>query len=493
MEKKDVIESLSPLEHVRLRPGVYCGDTSNANQLLLEVFANALDMHTIGYGNQIDIEVNKENNVFVRDYGKGFPINEFREDGLTTLEAAFSVMNTSGKFSEDGLYEGSSLGLNGMGAKIANFLSHEMTVYSCDGKKSEKIWFSEGEFVERVVDNSPEDKTAGTIVTFKPSEEFFTNAIIDVNHFNKFFNDIACLCPKLTINFNGNLISHPLGILDLLNSKIGNSITTIDNPMIIDFNGKQTLNLGLTYTGNSSSNIVSYVNYGATESGPHITTIKAAITRTLNAWAKENKLLKDGDKNLDGPSLQEGLILVFNLVTTNVGYNAQVKNQIVKIDTSFVNEVFVPQFELWLDNNPDAGTTIIESALVARKAAEAAKRARARVKNDAAKKEKVFKLPTKLIDCNNKDRSKCELLICEGKSAASGLVAARDSDFQAVYGVRGKMLSVLKATPEKILANQEINNIIQALGLECDSKTAQLTYDVKKLRYNKIIACADAK
>lgn len=492
MEKKDVIESLSPLEHVRLRPGVYCGDTSNPNQLLLEVFSNALDMHTIGYGDYIEVYVDKNNGkIIVQDHGKGFPINEIREDGLTTLEASFSVMNTSGKFSDDGLYEGNSLGLNGMGSKICTFLSHYLDVVSSDGKNFERVVFEEGVFTNRVTGKStPSD--SGTTVTFTPSEEFFTTIHVDEKYFEKFFNDIACLCPGLKIKFNEIEISHPNGIQDLLDSKIGNSITIINNPMIVNVEGKQTLNLGLTYTGNSSSSIVSYVNYGATESGPHITTIKAAITRTLNAWAKENKLLKDGDKNLDGPSLQEGLILVFNLVTTNVGYNAQVKNQIVKIDTSFVNEVFVPQFELWLDNNPDAGTIIIESALVARKAAEAAKRARARVKNDAAKKEKVFKLPTKLIDCNNKDRSKCELLICEGKSAASGLVAARDSDFQAVYGVRGKMLSVLKATPEKILANQEINNIIQALGLECDSKTAQLTYDENRLRYGKIIACADA-
>ena len=161
----------------------------------------------------------------------------------------------------------------------------------------------------------------------------------------------------------------------------------------------------------------------------------------------------------------------------------------------FLNDVFSKQLELWLDNNPDYGKTIIEKALLARKAAEAAKKAReaVRAKVEDSKKDKVFKLPTTLADCWSKNRSECELLVAEGKSAASGLVAARDSKFQAVYGVRGKMLSVLKSTPAAILKNQEINNLIQALGLDYNPQTAKMFYDKSKLRYGKIIACADAK
>jgi DNA gyrase subunit B len=187
------------------------------------------------------------------------------------------------------------------------------------------------------------------------------------------------------------------------------------------------------------------------------------------------------------------MLLVCNIVSKNVAYDAQVKSKVTKIDTSFLVQKLSEQLELWLDQNELDGRTIIESALVARKAAEAAKKARAAVKNKAAeKKEKAFKMPTKLTDCWTKDRSKCELFLAEGLSAASGLVEARSSEFQAIYGLRGKCLSVLKTTPEKILANQEINNLIQALGLDCDTKTAKLTYDKDKLRYGKIIASADA-
>jgi DNA gyrase subunit B len=159
----------------------------------------------------------------------------------------------------------------------------------------------------------------------------------------------------------------------------------------------------------------------------------------------------------------------------------------------FLNEIFSERLELWLDNNPEDGKTIIEKAVIARKASEAAKKAREAVKNKVVKQDKAFKLPTTLADCWTKDRTKAELLIGEGKSACSGLVAARSAETQAIYGVRGKMLSVLKTTPSKILANQEINNLIQALGLECDQKTAKLKYNKSKLRYGKIIACADAK
>ena len=190
--------------------------------------------------------------------------------------------------------------------------------------------------------------------------------------------------------------------------------------------------------------------------------------------------------------MQEGLLLVANITSKNVSYNSQTKEKIVDVDTSWADE-FAKQLEIWLDSNPDDGKIIIEKALLARKASEAAKKAREAVKAGKNKKDKVFNLPTSLVDCWTKDRTKAELLICEGKSAASGLVAARNSEYQAIYGIRGKCLSVLKTTPAKILANQEINNIIKALGLDCDQKTAKLKYDKNKLRYDKIIACADAK
>lgn len=489
----DSIQSLDPRSHVRLRPGMYVGSTANSNHLLMEIFANALDEHNIGHGNRIIVNINENGSVQVEDYGQGFPINVVREeDGKTILEASFSVTNTSGKFTDDGVYGGSSLGLNGLGGKLTNFLSEWFEVISSNNKgKYEHLWFKDGLFQKREVGNG--FTYSGTAVTYKPDKQFFDTDKTDVKFFEEFFNDICCLCPNLTIVLNNKQIHHPKGIEEILPRKLGNNIEIINNPMTLFADkGKNKLDFALTFTGSSSSTIIPYVNYGITDSGPHVTAIKSTITRIFNSWAKENGLLGAKDKNLDGNSIQEGMLLVCNIVTTNVAYDAQVKSRVSKMDTSWLTEILTKELELWLDNNPEDAKIIIDKALLARKAAEAAKKARAAVKNKAEKKDKAFKLPTTLSDAWSKNRQKCELFICEGKSAASGLVAARDSETQAVYGVRGKMLSVLKTTPDKIVKNQEINNLLQALGLDYNPQNGKCKYDAKKLRYGKIIAAADA-
>ena len=203
------------------------------------------------------------------------------------------------------------------------------------------------------------------------------------------------------------------------------------------------MSVGLTYTSASSSNIISYVNCGLTNAGPHIASMKSTITRILNKWAKENHLLKDKDKNLDGASLQEGLILVSNITAENVKYEAQVKSTVTKIDTGFAS-IFGQRLEVWLDNNPEDASAIIEKALVARKAAEAAKKARAAVKAKATTKTKlkIAAMPSKLADCHNKDRSKCELYLTEGDSASGGCKIIRDASFQAILGLKGKVLNL---------------------------------------------------
>lgn len=369
-----------------------------------------------------------------------------------------------------------------------------------DGKV-ENIEFKDGLLVERkegknhIVDSVTHEPINGTYVTWKPDPQFFTSPKTDVKYFKSFFNDITCLCPNLVVTLNDEEIHHPNGISDFIDNHLAGNIEITNNRLIIqESNGSNKLDLALTFCGNSSSRIIPYVNYGLTESGPHITAIKSTITRVMNNWAKENGLLKKGDKNLDGASVQEGMLLVCNIVSKNVAYNAQVKTAITKMDTSFITSTLGKALEFWLDCNPDAGKAIIEKALLSRKAAEAAKKAREAVKNKATKKvvDKALKLPTTLQDAWSKKRLDCELFICEGKSAASGLVAARDSETQAVYGVRGKMLSVLKTTPDKVVKNQEINNILEALGLDYNSKTGKCIYDKNKLRYGKIIAAADA-
>ena len=491
MKQHREIESLSPLEHVRLRSDVYAGDCSDATQLIIEILSNSIDEYNIGYGKEIIVKVDNKNHIYsVEDCGRGFPINELREDGETTLQASFDVLNTSGKFRNDGSYAGLSLGKNGQGGNITNFLSHSMEVYSCRNYNYELVKFKEGVFQKRKLGKST--KEHGTIVTFNPSEEFFDSPTINESKVKQFCNEITCLCQGLIIDYNGQKIFHENGITDLLSSQVKDNIEIVSNRFIEEFTyGKQGMSVGLTYTSSSSSSIISYVNCGLTDSGPHIASMKSTITRILNKWAKENNLLGDKDKNLDGSSLQEGLILVSNITAENVKYEAQVKSTVTKIDTDFAS-IFGQQLEVWLDSNPEDAKAILEKAILARKAAEAAKRARAAVKNNKKRGNNFLKMPTSLSDCWSKDRSICELYLTEGRSASSNMVAGRDSKFQAVYGVRGKMLSVLKAKQESIIKNQEINNLIQALGLEFNPKTAKCVYDKSKLRYDKIITATDA-
>ena len=489
---KDSIQSLSPLEHVRLRPGVYVGDTATPTQLVVEIFSNALDEHNLGHGNEITVSIDTASSeISGIDNGQGFPVKEKREDGKTVLQASFDEMNTSGKYSDDGVYQGVAVGLNGQGGKCANFLSHSFLITTYRDGKFESIVFEEGVFKKRT--SGKATHSSGTEITFTPSEEFFSSPIPDVAFLRKLFNDTCAICPNLVIHFavDGKTedISHPEG----MGYFIDNDKSIIDRPLIFqEQQDKYVLSCAMTYTDNSAAKIIAYVNHGLTEQGPHISAIKTNLTRTMNKWARENNILKQKEKNLDGDSLQEGVIIAFNLVSPRVKYDAQVKSRIVSNNfVPFINEVFSKRLEVWLDNNPDDGRKIIEKALLARRAAEAAKKAREAVKKKAEKKDKVFKLPTTLVDAWTKDRSKAELLICEGKSAMSGLVAARDSETQAIYGVRGMMISARKTTMDKLLKNQEVNNLIVALGLDFDSHN-HLIYDKDKLRYDKIIACTDA-
>lgn len=483
---EDSIQSLTPREHVQLRPGMYAGNTDTPNQLLLEVFSNALDEHNIGHGNIIYVQTKDDGVCFVEDKAQGFPIGQKREDGITILEAAFSVMNTSGKYTDDGVYEGTSLGLNGIGLKLVTFLSEWLEVVSYQNGKSEKLRFENGIIVDKKIDKVA-DKGSGTKVWFKPDKQYFKTDRVDNKFFEKFFNDICCLCNDLTIVFNDKEIHHS-SIEDIISIKAGNNIEIVDNHFLIE---DKNFKLAMTFTSSSVANIIPYVNYGLTDQGPHITSIKSTITRVFNNWAKQNGLLKTKDKNLDGNSIQEGILLVCNILSTGVKYDAQVKTRVVSLNSDF-SSVLGEQLEIWLDNNPKDAEAIIEKALVARKAAEAAKKARAAVKAKATTKTKlkIAAMPSKLADCHNKDRSKCELYLTEGDSASGGCKIIRDASFQAILGLKGKVLNCLTSDIKKIQKNAEIVDIIKALGFQWGVDNSVI-YDESKLRYDKLIIAAD--
>ena len=257
--------------------------------------------------------------------------------------------------------------------------------------------------------------------------------------------------------------------------------------------GRNKLDMVIAYTSTYSPRMISYVNTGETDSGPHITQIKAIITREFNKFFKDKKWLKEKDANLSGDEIQEGMFIAFNLTAPGVSYDAQIKSRVIKIDMTPFSNVIAESLDNWFENNEKDIKIIFDKAIAARKAKEAAKKARDKVREFNKKPKKQFlDLPTKLVDCWSKKRLDCEIYVVEGDSAASGLVDGRDSEFIAVFPVRGKMLNCLKATDDKIFANAEINNLIKALGLKMDEKTKKLIYNKNDLRYGKIVAAADA-
>ena len=499
MYNKDSIESLSPLEFTRLRPGVYAGDTSYSTQLLVEIVSNAVDEYRLGHGDLIKVDI-VDDVIRVRDFGQGFLVKEFREDGKTVLEAAFSVLNTSGKYREDGTYEGTSLGSFGIGSKITTFLSHWLEVSTYRDEQYETIKFTEGVFTSRETGAAKETKS-GTMVQWQPSEEFFTNTKVELAKIKDLFNVITCLCPGLRINLSVvekdkeiyvNSFYSEHGLNDLVDSVVKDK-EVIANRFSMNFTeGKNKLDMVITYTSNYSLNLVPYVNTGLTEKGPHITQIKTVLTREFNKFFREKKWLKDKDENLTGDDIQEGMYIVFNITAPNIAYDAQVKSTVTKIDMAPFNQALVDNLQYWFKNNEKEIKVIADKALDARKAREAAKKARENVREKAKKKEKVLKFDSKLADCFSKDRSKCEIYITEGDSASGNLKTARDNEFQAVMPVRGKILNTQKATLDKIQKNAEIMTMIEAFGLTIDTKSMKVTYEPEDLRYGKIIIMSDA-
>lgn len=499
----------SPREFTRRVPSTYLGSSKTNTNLVKEVFANAIDEIVIGHGDIINVTIDTKNNVYiVEDFGQGFLINAVgidkstgqpMTDGKTILQRCFDTLNTSGKTSEDGVYEGTSLGLNGIGAKLTNWLSLKLKVITHREGQYEEIEFKDGLFVKRKTGKTK--RASGTIVTWNPDPQFFATNEPDKTALTSHFEVISALCPNLTINldYNGEKITYhePGGINAYVEKKVKGKELFSNRFIIERAIGKDKLNICMTYTSDYAENIDSYVNYGHTDAGAHIASFHTAFTRAVNKYATDTGLLKKNDKNFNNAEIGEGLYVVFNMVTTTAKYDAQNKSRIDDIDAKIINSVIGGDFATWLMNNPADAKIITERALQARKAREAAQKAKEKIR-DAGKvnKKSIFvDLPSKLSDAyptNKKDRTNCELIICEGDSAASSINAVKDSTFQACIPIRGKILNCQKATPDKVYANAEIANFTKALGLDIDKTTGKLIYDVKKLRYNRIIFATDA-
>jgi DNA gyrase subunit B len=360
------------------------------------------------------------------------------------------------------------------------------------------VYFKEGEFESR--DAGPLSSKicpTGTFVKWQPSEEFFTNTEVEIEKVKSLFKTIVCLAPGLTIHLNDNgkeidFVSKN-GLNDLVDEATKDK-EIINNRFNMNFvDGKNKMDLVLTYTSNYSSTIVPYVNTGLTESGPHITQLKTALTREFNKFFREKKWLKDKDENLTGDDIQEGMYIVFNITASGVSYDAQVKSRVTKLDTKPFIQALVENLQIWFAANEKELKEVADKAINARKARDAAKKAREAVREgQKKKKEKVLKFDSKLADCYSKDRMKCEIYVTEGDSASGNLKMARDNEFQAVMPVRGKILNTQKATLTQIQKNAEIMTMIDAFGLHIDVKTMKVTYNKEDLRYGKIIIMSDA-
>ena len=491
------IESLSPLEFTRLRPGVYVGSTEYSTQLLIEIVSNAVDEFKAGNGNKIIFTIKNDNTIIVEDNGQGFIPNAKRDDGKTVLEASFSVLNTSGKYSDDGVYEGTALGLNGIGSKLTTYLSHWLEVITHRDGKYEHIWFKEGVFDKRDTGawdnkNSP----SGTLVQWQPNEEFFTHPEVDMSVITNLFKVIACLCPGLTIELNREgqpqvIFASKNGLMDLVDESIkGKEI--LKNRLNFNFSdGKNKLDLVLTYTNAYSATIVPYVNTGLTDSGPHITQIKTILTREMNKFFREKGWLKDKDENLTGEDCQEGMYIAFNVTAPGVAYDAQTKSRVVKLDMKPFTAAIAEELQYWFAANEKDIKGIADKALNARKAREAARKARDAARGVKAKKETGLKakmqISNKFIDCTNKNPKNRNLLLVEGLSAGASAVEARNPKTDCIYMLRGKIVSPLKTAVDKILANQEMSDIVRVIGAGFDS-----SFDVNKMNFDKIVITSDA-
>ena len=491
--KDDSIKSISPREFTRLHPGTYAGSTEYSTQLMRELYANALDEHNIGNGNKITIKIDTKNNIYtVIDEAQGFPVGVERPDGETVLQASFDVLNTSGKYDSDGVYGASALGLNGIGGKLTNFLSKYLIVSSANKTgKEEKIWFKDGIFEKREYINVDKEKH-GTTVEYQPEPQFFQHPEVNIPEIKKLFEDISALCPEL---YTDLYIDDKLtefhsanGIADLVDKKVGDR-EIIDNRFkarrVKDDN---LFDICLTYTTDYSESITSYVNYGLTESGVHLQTLRSALTRELNKYANDNNLLKKNDDNLNGTELSEGLVIVCNLKANGVQYDSQSKVRVVDIDRSLITSTIGEDFALWLTNNAKDAKVIIERALAARRAREAAQKAREKAREGNVKGLKAkMQLSDKFIDCTSKKPEERNLLLLEGLSAGSSAIEARNVKTDCIYMLRGKTISPLRTSVDKILANQEMSDIIRVIGAGFGDK-----FDINKMQFDKIVITSDS-
>ena len=493
----DQIQILEGLEAVRKRPGMYIGSTSSRglHHLVYEIVDNAVDEALAGYCDKIEVTINEDNSITVEDDGRGIPVDINHKAGKSALEVVYTVLHAGGKFGGGG-YKVSG-GLHGVGASVVNALSTTLCV---EVYKEGKIYFQSYHIGKpdedvKVIGTCEEDKH-GTKVTFHPDPDIFEETVYDYDTLKQRLRETAFLTKGLRIILK-DLREDPVREHDFhYAGGIKEFVTYLNKskeslyPEVIYCEGtKDNVYVEVAMQHNDSYNDASYSfvnNIITPEGGTHLTGFRNALTKTFNAYARDNKILKDSDAQLSGDDIREGLTAIISIKIEEPQFEGQTKQKLGNSEArGAVDSIVSEQLTYFLEQNPAIAKTICEKSLLAQRAREAARKARDLTRRKTALE--GMSLPGKLADCSDKDPKNCEIYIVEGDSAGGSAKTARSRATQAILPLRDKILNVEKARLDKIYGNAEIKAMITAFGTGIHED-----FDISKLRYHKIIIMTDA-
>lgn len=492
----DQIQVLEGLEAVRKRPGMYIGSTSSRglHHLVYEIVDNAVDEALAGYCDTIDVQINEDNSITVRDDGRGIPTDINTKTGKPAVEVVFTVLHAGGKFGGGG-YKVSG-GLHGVGASVVNALSKWLEVKVCRGGKVHYQKYEYGKVVEplTVIGDCNPDFT-GTEVKFLPDDTIFEDTVYDYKTLEIRLRETAFLTKNLKIVLRDVREEKPIektfhyegGIKEFVNYLNKGKQELYDDVIYCEGTVNNVyVEVAMQHNDAYTENTLSFVNnINTPEGGTQVEGFKRAITKTFNNYAKQNKILKENEENLSGDDFREGLTAIISVKIEDPQFEGQTKQKLGNSEArAAVEGVMSEQLTYYLEQNPAIAKIICEKAVLAKRARDAARKAREATRKTALS---VAALPGKLADCSDKNPENCEIFIVEGDSAGGSAKKARTRATQAILPLIGKILNVEKARIDKIMDNAEIRTMITAFGTGI-----QEDFDITKLRYNKIIIMTDA-
>lgn len=491
----DQIQILEGLEAVRKRPGMYIGSTSikGLHHLVYEIVDNSVDEALAGYCNEINVTINKDNSITVTDNGRGIPVGINHKAGLPAVEVVFTILHAGGKFGGGG-YKVSG-GLHGVGASVVNALSEWLEVRIFQDGKEYLQRYERGNVMFPLKEIGPTDKR-GTQVTFLPDKLIFEETVYDYDILKQRLREMAFLTKNLKIVLHDvrgeekkTKTFHYEGGIKQYVEYLNKSKKALYEDIIYCEGQKGDIYVEVAMQHNDAfnENVYSFVNNITTpEGGTHLTGYRNAITKTFNDYARANKLLKDSEPNLTGDDIREGLTAIVSIKIPEPQFEGQTKQKLGNSEArGAVESVVSEQLTYYLEQNPAVAREIVDKAVLAQRAREAARKARDLTRRKTALESMA--LPGKLADCSDKDPRNCEIYIVEGNSAGGSAKMARTRATQAILPLRGKILNVEKTRLDHILGNEEIKTMITAFGTGIHDD-----FDITKLRYHKIIIMTDA-